>query len=54
MWVVKNSVAKKRNVVLGESSYEHVEVLDGLNEDEAVIVTDLSRFKSKTKLRIKN
>lgn len=54
MWVVKNSVAKKRTIVLGESSYEHVEVLDGLNEGEAVIVNDLSRFKSKTKLRIKD
>lgn len=54
MWVVNNGIAKKRTVVLGESSYEYVEVLDGLNEGEAVIVTDLSRFKSKTKLRIKN
>lgn len=53
MWIVKNGTARKRSVVLGESSYEHVEVVDGVEEGEAVITTDLNRVKNKTKLRIK-
>ena len=53
MWVVSDGKAYKRNVVLGESSYEFVEVLEGLKPGETVIVSDMSRFRDDTKIKIR-
>lgn len=53
LWVVADGVARKRNVVLGESSYEQVEVIEGLGPGERVIVSDMSRYKADTKLKIR-
>lgn len=53
LWVVADGVARKRNVTLGESSYEQVEVVEGLQPGEMVIVSDMSRYKADTKLKIR-
>ncbi len=53
LWVIADGVARKRNVVLGESSYEHVEVVEGLKPGETVIVSDMSRYKNESKLKIR-
>lgn len=53
LWVIADGVARKRNVALGESSYEQVEVVDGLRPGETVIVSDMSRYKADTKLKIR-
>lgn len=53
LWVVADGVARKRNVTLGESSYEQVEVVEGLQPGETVIVSDMSRYKTDTKLKIR-
>lgn len=53
LWVVTDGVARKRSVELGESSYEHVEVVSGLQPGETVIVSDMSRYKNETKLKIR-
>lgn len=53
LWVVSDGVAHKRRVVLGESSYEFVEVVEGLVPGETVIVSDMSRYKSDNKLKIR-
>lgn len=54
LWVVKNNEAQKKKVKLGESSFEYVEVISGLNEGEQVIVSDMSQYKNKKTLKIKN
>jgi HlyD family secretion protein len=54
LWVVGNGEAVKRKVTLGESSYDYVEVKDGLNEGEIVIISDMNRFSDKKKLKFKN
>ncbi len=53
LWVVDGKTARKRPVVLGEGSYDKVEVVEGLEEDEMVVVSDMSRFAGKNKLRIR-
>lgn len=54
LWVVSDGVARKRSVVLGESSYEHVEVVEGLLPGETVVVSDMSRYRDETKLKIRD
>lgn len=53
LWVVKDRKAKTRKVKLGESSFEYVEVLSGLNQGEQVIVSDMSQYKGKKSIKIK-
>lgn len=53
LWVVSAGVARKRSVVLGESSYEYVEVVEGLLPGETVIVSDMSRYRDESKLKIR-
>lgn len=53
LWVVSDGAAQKRSVELGESSYEHVEVVSGLQPGETVIVSDMSRYRDESKLKIR-
>lgn len=43
----------KRKVRLGDSNFEYVEVLNGLKLGEQVVVSDMSSYKDKNKLKIK-
>ena len=54
LWVIKDGEATKRKVVLGESSYSHVEVKDGLNEGETVITSDMNRFSDRKALKFRD
>jgi HlyD family secretion protein len=54
LWVVSNGEAVKRKVTLGESSYDYVEVKEGLDEGETVIISDMNRFSDEKKLKFKN
>lgn len=53
MWVVNGDRAEKRKVVLGESGFEHVEVVQGLATGEKVILSDMGRYRDKEVLHIK-
>jgi HlyD family secretion protein len=53
LWVVSNGEAVKRKITLGESSYDYVEVKEGLDEGETVIISDMNRFSDKKKLKFK-
>jgi HlyD family secretion protein len=53
LWVIRNGEATKRTVTLGESSYDNVEVKDGLMEGETVITSDMNRYEDKSVLKIK-
>jgi len=52
IWIVKNGEAEKRKVKLGESSFEYVEVISGLELGEQVIISDMSQYKDKEKIKI--
>lgn len=53
LWIVREGRAEKREVSLGESSYEYVEIADGLNEGDRVILSDMERYKDKQTLKIR-
>lgn len=45
---------KRREVKLGESNYEYVEVTEGLQPGETVVTSDLNELKDKNTLKLKN
>ena len=53
LWVVEDNQAEKRTVVLGESSSFEVEVLEGLNPGERVIVSNMNGYKTRDRMKIK-
>jgi HlyD family secretion protein len=50
LWVIGANEVRKRKVILGESSYNHVEVKEGLTENETVITSDMSRYSNRNTL----
>lgn len=44
---------ERRNVVLGDSNFDFVEVKSGITPGEEVVISDMSTYKSKSKLKIK-
>ena len=44
----------KRKVQLGDSNFEYVEVVSGLQEGDQVIVSDMNAYKDKNKLKIED
>ena len=44
---------QKRKVQLGDSNFEYVEVVSGLEPGDQVVVSDMSQYKNKNKLKIK-
>lgn len=43
----------KRKVQLGDSNFEYVEVVSGLKSGDKVVVSDMSSYKNKNKLKLK-
>ena len=48
-----SGVLRPRQVKLGECNYDYIEVIEGLEEGEHVVVSDMSKYKGKEKLKIK-
>ena len=44
---------EKRTVQLGESNFEYVEVLSGLQPGEEVVVSDMNQYRNKNRLKLK-
>lgn len=53
LFVVNGDQLLKRKVQLGDSNYEYVEVVSGLQPGDEVVVSDMSSYKEKNKLKIK-
>ena len=43
----------KRKVQWGDSNFEYVEVISGLKPGDKVVVSDMSSYKNKNKLKLK-
>ena len=54
LFVVNGNQLLKRKVQLGDSNFEYVEVVSGLQEGDQVIVSDMNAYKDKTKLKIED
>ncbi len=52
LFVVSGTELVKRKVHLGESNFEYVEVVSGLEPGDRVVVSDMSDYKSKNKLKL--
>lgn len=53
LFVVNGDQLIRRRVRLGDSNFEYVEVVDGLQEGDEVVVSDMANYKEKTKLKLK-
>ena len=52
LFVLSGGNLEKRTLRLGESNYEFVEVLSGLEPGDQVVVSDMSRYRDKSKLKV--
>jgi len=52
LFVMDGSTLVKRKVQLGESNYEYVEVISGLQPNDRVVVADMSQYRNKSKLKV--
>lgn len=44
----------RRKIRLGDSNFDHVEVVEGLQEGEQVVISDVSDFAHREKIKLKN
>lgn len=52
LFVQEDGELRKRKVRLGDSNYEQVEVISGLRPGERVVVSDMSAFQNKNKIKL--
>ena len=52
LFVINGNSIEKRKVQLGESNYQYVEVISGLQFGDQVVVSDMSQFRNKGKLKV--
>ncbi len=54
LFVIKGGNLIKKKIRLGDSNFEFVEVIDGLQPGDKVIISDMTNYKNKKKLKFKN
>jgi len=54
LFVLEGNVLTPREVKLGECNYDYIEVIEGLQEGEQVVVSDMTKYKGKEKLKVKS
>lgn len=54
LFVLKGDHLERREVMLGESNWDYVEVISGLQVGDKVVVSDMSAYKNKKELKLKN
>jgi HlyD family secretion protein len=52
LFVVDGDQLLKRKVQLGDSNFEYVEVVSGLEPGDEVVISDMTNFKEKNKLKV--
>ena len=53
LFVQNGNNLMKRKVRLGDSNFQYVEVISGLQSGDQVVVTDMTNYKNRSKLKIK-
>lgn len=53
IWVINGNRAEKRKVQLGESSFDKVEVVSGLQKGDKVIVSDMKKYQNSEELKVR-
>lgn len=52
LFVLNGGTLEKREVRLGDSNYQYVEVISGLNPGDRVVVSDMSQHRNKNRLKV--
>ena len=52
LFILNGNTLEKRTVRLGESNYQYVEVISGLDPGDRVVVSDMSRYKDRNKVKV--
>lgn len=52
LFILKDNTLLPREVKLGECNYDYIEVVSGLESGEQVIVSDMTKYKGKEKLKV--
>lgn len=53
LFVVNGEQLLKRKVQLGDSNFEYIEVVSGLEPGDEVVISDMANYKDKNKLKLK-
>ncbi len=53
IFILEGEFLRPRAVKLGKGSFDYVEVIDGLQEGERVVTSDISKFKNKREVKYK-
>ena len=53
LFVVRGEKLEKQQVQLGESNYDFVEVISGLQPGDQVVVSDMKQYQEKQQLKLK-
>jgi len=53
IYVVKNGIAYRREVEIGLSNFDYVEIKGGLQKGESIVLTDMSQFENMEEISIK-
>ena len=53
LFVVRGEKLEKLQVQLGESNYDFVEVISGLQPGDQVVVSDMKQYQEKQQLKLK-
>nr|WP_290940066.1 efflux RND transporter periplasmic adaptor subunit [Haliscomenobacter sp.] len=53
IFVLENGLARRREIEVGLSNFDYVEIKNGIRPGEKVIVTDLSRFEHLREITLK-
>ena len=53
IFVVNNDKAIKRTVVFGNSNFDYVEIISGLQKGDQIIISDMGEFDDNNELKIK-
>ena len=52
LFVMNGDTLLPREVKLGECNYDYIEVISGLEVGEQVVVSDMTKYKGKEKLKV--
>lgn len=53
LFVVSGDRLERREVVLGDSNWDYVEVVSGLQEGDRVVVSDMNAYKNRSEVKLK-
>jgi HlyD family secretion protein len=54
VFIIRDDKAIRREVMVGAVNFDYVEIIEGLNEGDEIIISDMEKHRNQNKLYIKN